>query len=454
MTNSKTIIAQITPIGKSGVGILRISGKQCKKVAKLILKKIPKERYATYSDFFNHDGKIIDKGIALWFPSPNSFTGEDTLELQGHGNPIILDMLIKTILTIKNVRIAHPGEFSKRAFLNGKIDLVQAEAIADLINSDTEEAAIYSLQSMEGNLSVNISNITKLITKLRTRIETHINFSYEESVSIDVNSINITLLNILKQIKIIQLSENKGSILHEGIQLALVGPPNTGKSTLFNRLSLNDSAIVTEIKGTTRDILKEKINLNGHLLHILDTAGIHNTNNEVEKIGIKRTWEKIKQCNYILLILDCSKSNKENISIYNSILKSSVKKNKISIIMNKCDLINKKPGVQYNLKLGNCLFVSGKENTGINDLKSHLQKIITNNISSEGLFISRRRHSYILNNILEHLSKTIYIWKKTKNIELLAEDLRLIQKKFGKITGEFTTEDLLESIFSTFCIGK
>ncbi|QCI19159.1 tRNA uridine-5-carboxymethylaminomethyl(34) synthesis GTPase MnmE [Buchnera aphidicola] len=454
MTNSKTIIAQITPIGKSGVGILRISGKQCKKVAKLVLKKIPKERYAEYLDFLNYNGKIIDKGIALWFPSPNSFTGEDTLELQGHGNPIILDMLINTILTVKNVRIAHPGEFSKRAFLNGKIDLIQAEAIADLINSNTEEAAIYSLQSMTGNLSVNISNITKLIIKLRTKIETHINFSYEESIPIDINSINNTLLNILKKLKMIKLSENKGSLLHEGIQLALIGPPNTGKSTLFNRLSLNDSAIVTEIKGTTRDILQEKINLNGNLLHILDTAGLHNTNDKVEKIGIKRTWEKIKQCNYILLILDCSTSYKKNISIYNSILKSSIKENKISIIMNKCDLINKKPGMHYISKLGKCLFVSGKKNTGIHHLRSHLQKIMTNNICSEGLFISKRRHSYILNNILEFLSETIYAWKKNKNIELLAEDLRLIQKKLGKITGEFTTEDLLESIFSTFCIGK
>jgi len=361
MTSSKTIIAQITPIGKSGVGILRISGKQCKNIAKLVLQKIPKARYAEYLDFLNYKGKIIDKGIALWFPSPNSFTGEDTLELQGHGNPIILDMLINTILTVKNVRIAHPGEFSKRAFLNGKIDLIQAESIADLINSDTEEAAIYSLQSMTGNLSINISNITKSIIQLRTKIETHIDFSYEESVSIDINSINITLLNILKKLKIIKLSENKGSLLHEGIQLALIGPPNTGKSTLFNRLSLNDSAIVTEIKGTTRDILQEKINLNGNLLHILDTAGLHHTNNEVEKIGIKRTWEKIKQCNYILLILDCSKSHEKNISIYNSILESSIKKNKISIIMNKCDLINKKPGIDYISKLGNCLFVSGKK---------------------------------------------------------------------------------------------
>jgi len=454
MNNPKTIIAQITPIGKSGVGILRISGKQCKKIANLVLKKVPKERYAEYLNFFNYNGIIIDKGIALWFPFPNSFTGEDTLELQGHGNPVILDMLIKTILTVKNVRIAYPGEFSKRAFLNGKIDLIQAEAIADLINSDTEKAAIYSLQSMTGNLSTNISKITKLIIRLRTKIETHINFSYEESIPIDVDSINITLLSILKKLKIIKLSENKGGLLYEGMQLALIGPPNTGKSTLFNRLSLKDSAIVTEIKGTTRDILKEKLNLNGNLLYILDTAGLHDTNDKIEKIGIQKTWKKIKQCNYILLILDSSKSHKKNISIYNSILQSSVKKNKISIIMNKCDLINKTPGIHYISNLGNCLFVSGKKNIGIHYLKSHLKKIITNNISSEGLFISRRRHVCILNEIFESLSKVIYNWKKTKNIELLAEDLRFIQNNIGKITGEFTTEDLLDSIFSTFCIGK
>jgi len=450
----KTIVAQVTPSGKSGVGIIRTSGTQSKKIAKLLLKKIPKKRTAEYLNFFDKKKTLIDKGIAIWFPAPHSFTGEDVLELQGHGNPILLDILIKNILTIKNVRIAYPGEFSKRAFLNGKIDLIQAESITDLINAKTKESILSSLQIMQGTFSTYITNLSNLITEIRTKIETNLNFSNDESFPITNQFIDKKIKALLKRSKQIKNLEKKGSVLNEGISVVLSGPPNVGKSTIFNCLSLKESAIVTNIKGTTRDILKEEIYLNGTTIKIFDTAGLHKTKNEIEKIGISRTWKKIYKSNHTFLVLDCSIELKKNVKIYEKFIKKYSEKNKVTVIMNKADIKKQKYGFYPIKGIGKCLFLSGKKKLGFQFLTHYLQKIVKKENSSESLFLSRRRHLNTLKQFYSRLKKGEKTWKENKNILMLAEDLQIMQRKLGEITGEITSEKLLDEIFSSFCIGK
>ncbi|QFQ32766.1 tRNA uridine-5-carboxymethylaminomethyl(34) synthesis GTPase MnmE [Buchnera aphidicola (Aphis fabae)] len=455
MIQNDTIVAQVTHPGKSAVGILRISGINAKEVAIEILGKTPNPRFATYTKFLNKNKEILDHGISLWFPAPFSFTGEDILELQCHGSPFIIDLLIKRILFIKNTRLAKPGEFCERAFLNGKIDLVQAEAIDDLINSETESMVKASLNSLQGNFSRDINNLVEILTQFRVDIESsidfpeeEINFNFDDIVSNNLNQLKNQFLKIKKII-------SDTSIIRETKKIIIVGPPNAGKSSLLNMLSSSNRAIVTNIPGTTRDLLYEQININGFLCEIIDTAGFHNTQDEIEKIGINRAWETLKTCDHILFVIDKTINPKNQKKISNDFIKKMNFYNnsiQITFVLNKNDLLKDDFGIK---KIEDCYFISISALTGqgVNILKKHLVKSEKNKVK-EGLFLARRRHLHQIDLSYHEFLKANKNWLKYKNIEFLAESLSLMNKLIGEITGSFSSNDLLNRIFSTFCIGK
>ncbi|QCI18017.1 tRNA uridine-5-carboxymethylaminomethyl(34) synthesis GTPase MnmE [Buchnera aphidicola (Aphis nasturtii)] len=455
MIQNDTIVAPVTYPGKSAVGILRISGMNTRRIAREILGKIPKPRFATYAKFLNKNKTILDQGISLWFPAPFSFTGEDVLELQGHGNPLIMDLLIKRILSIKNTRLAKPGEFCERAFLNGKIDLVQAEAIDDLINSETESMVKGSLNSLEGNFSCYITNLVEILNTFRVNIESSIDFSEEEInfhcddiVNNNFQKLNDQFLNIKKIIK------NK-SIIRESKKIIIIGPPNAGKSSLLNILSSRNRAIVTNIPGTTRDLLYESINIDGFLCEIIDTAGLHDTDNEIEKMGINRALEIVKTCDHILFVIDKTIDIASQKKISSDFIKKINLCNsgiRITFILNKNDLLKDSFGIK---KIEDFYFISISALTGqgLDVLKKHLIKVEKNK-EKEGLFIARRRHVHQIDLSYREFLKAKKTWVKYKNIELLAESLSLMNKLLGEIIGSFSSNDLLNRIFSTFCIGK
>ncbi|QCI18590.1 tRNA uridine-5-carboxymethylaminomethyl(34) synthesis GTPase MnmE [Buchnera aphidicola] len=455
MIQDDTIIAQVTYPGKSAVGILRISGIHAKQVAINILGKIPKPRFATYSKFFNKNNEVLDQGISLWFPGPYSFTGEDVLELQGHGSPLVMDLLIKSILSIKNTRLAKPGEFCERAFLNGKIDLIQAEAIDDLINSETESMLKASLNSLQGRFSSYIRKLIKVLINFRVHIESSIDFS-EEEINLNVDSVIYDHFHKLNshflQIKKTVTNE---SVIRESKKIIIVGPPNAGKSSILNVLSSRERAIVTNIPGTTRDLLYEYININGFVCEIIDTAGFHETKDEIEKIGITRAWEAIKSCDHILFVIDKTIKLENQKKISDDFIKKITSYNnsiQITFVLNKIDLLKDNFGIK---KIGNFYFISVSALTGqgIDILKKHIIKIEKNK-EKESLFIARRRHIHQIDLSYNEFLKAQKNWFKYKNIELLAESLSLINKLMGEITGSFSSNDLLNCIFSTFCIGK
>ncbi|WP_422667491.1 tRNA uridine-5-carboxymethylaminomethyl(34) synthesis GTPase MnmE [Buchnera aphidicola] len=452
MTHTDTIIALVTASGKSAVSILRISGSQAHKVALAVLGKIPFSRLATYSHFLDQNKKILDQGIAIWFPSPNSFTGEDILELQGHGSPIIVDLLIKRILLINNVRLAKPGEFSERAFLNGKIDLIQAEAIDDLINSETEESVRSSLNSLQGIFSFYIKDLMSIVIDLRTNIEVDIDFS-EEDININLENIISLKMKVLydKFEKIRKLVQN-GKILKEGKNIVIAGLPNAGKSSLFNILSYSDRAIVTTIPGTTRDVLYEYINIDGMLLKIIDTAGLRETKDEVESIGIKRGWNEIKTADHVLFVIDNTINKLEQKKICDDFIKNFSNDKKITFILNKNDIVKD----QYKIeKIEDMFFITISAHTGqgIDLLRNHLNNIEKNK-NNESIFIARRRHLHQIDLSFNEFNMAKKQWKNNKNIELLANSLNIISQLLGEIIGQFKSHDLLNRIFSEFCIGK
>jgi tRNA modification GTPase len=455
ITNKDTIAAQATPVGRGGVGIIRISGPKALTVAEQLLKITPEVRKAHYTPFYNQQGEIIDQGIALYFKGPHSFTGEDVLELQGHGGPVILDMLLQQILTIPGIRLANPGEFSEQAFLNDKIDLTQAEAIADLINATSTQAAKSALQSLKGEFSHYVHNLVDQVIKLRMYVEAAIDFPEEEIDFLTESHVSDDLKTIIANLKSLLSKAQQGALMREGMRVVIAGRPNAGKSSLLNALSGKESAIVTDIAGTTRDVLAEHIHLDGMPLHIVDTAGLRDSEDKVEQIGIERAWQEIKQADRILLMIDSNDFTigEDLTQHWPEFFEQLPKELGITVILNKADISQRAIGITNHQGI-TYITLSAKQQQGINLLTDHLKDIMGYQGNTEGNFMARRRHINALNTALEHLETGLYQLESFMAGEILAEELRLTQQALNTITGEFTNDDLLGEIFSSFCIGK
>jgi tRNA modification GTPase len=441
--NLDTIAAIATPSGRGGIGVVRVSGQAVLAIARGILGVLPPPRQAVFGDFRAANGDLLDQGIALFFPAPHSFTGENILELQGHGGIVVMDQLLQATLAF-GARLARPGEFSERAFLNGKLDLTQAEAIADLIDSASVQAARCALRSLQGVFSRRINELVQLLIELRTYIEAGIDFVEEE---IDLLSDGLVLQKInalLEQIEMIFTQAQQGFLLKEGMHLVLVGAPNVGKSSLLNSLAGRETAIVTPIAGTTRDLVRDQILLDGMPLHIVDTAGLRETEDIVEKQGIERTLHVMSEADLVIVLLD--DRHPEDVAETELLQQLKIKP---LLVRNKIDL----SGHAAGLTPDNVLYISAKTGEGIGELKAYLRQQMGLNVQTEGHFMARRRHltalltaKEALNNSLNHL--------QLRHSELLAEELRLAQLALSEITGTFTADDLLGEIFSSFCIGK
>lgn len=454
MLINDTIIAQATPPGRGGVGILRVSGPKAALVAETVLGKLPKPRYADYLPFRDVEGAVLDQGIAIYFPGPNSFTGEDVLELQGHGGPVILDLLLRRILAIDGIRIANPGEFSERAFLNDKLDLAQAEAIADLIDASSEQAARSAMNSLQGAFSSHIHQLVEALTHLRIYVEAAIDFPDEEIDFLSDGKIEAKLNEVVADLELVRSQARQGSLLREGMKVVIAGRPNAGKSSLLNALAGREAAIVTDIAGTTRDVLREHIHIDGMPLHIIDTAGLREASDEVERIGIERAWKEIEQADHVLFMVDSTTTNAtEPQEIWPEFMARLPDELPVTVIRNKADMTNEPvefiSDTRYPL-----IRLSAREEKGIDLLRDHLKEAIGFNSNTEGGFLARSRHLQALNAAAVHLEQGYDQLVNARSGELLAEELRLAQQELSEITGEFTSDDLLGRIFSSFCIGK
>ncbi|OSN00842.1 tRNA uridine-5-carboxymethylaminomethyl(34) synthesis GTPase MnmE [Lonsdalea populi] len=454
MSHTDTIVAQATPPGRGGVGILRISGSAASAVAQAVLGKLPRPRYADYLPFLDADGSVLDQGIALWFPNPNSFTGEDVLELQGHGGPVILDLLLKRILTLPGLRIARPGEFSERAFLNDKLDLAQAEAIADLIDASSEQAARSAVNSLQGAFSSRIHQLVETLTQLRIYVEAAIDFPDEEIDFLSDGKIEAQLNTVIADLNGVRAEARQGSLLREGMKVVIAGRPNAGKSSLLNALAGREAAIVTDIAGTTRDVLREHIHIDGMPLHIIDTAGLRDANDEVERIGIERAWQEIEQADRVLFMVDGTTTEaSEPAALWPEFMARLPKTLPITVVRNKADITGETLGIE-DVSTHSLIRLSARTGEGVDLLRNHLKESMGFTISTESGFLARRRHLQALESAAEHLEQGRDQLVSAYAGELLAEELRLSQQALSEITGEFTSDDLLGRIFSSFCIGK
>lgn len=440
MDLDQTIVAIATPPGRGGVGIVRVSGKNALAIAQNISQKKLKPRVALFTPFCDQT-HVIDEGIILYFKAPHSFTGEEVVEFQGHGSPLVLDQLVQKIIAC-GARLARPGEFTERAFLNGKMDLSQAEAVADLINATTLMAAQSAMRSLQGDFSVEVNKLLQELIQLRMFIESSIDFTDEDIDFISEHNIIGALEVLLKQISAVRAAAQQGVLLQAGIQVVIAGAPNAGKSSLLNCLSGRDSAIVTEIAGTTRDVLKEQIHIDGLPLHIIDTAGLRETQCVVEREGVKRAHHEINQADLILWVYDGTQPYIAPPSFPAHIPLIRVK-NKMDLLV--ADAANPQK---------NTVTISAKHKTNLCELKQAIKEYIGFYSSDSSIFTARRRHLDALDKTCEHIEQGLIAFRDTGAHELLAEELRQASMALGEITGKFTTEDLLGKIFAEFCIGK
>ena len=449
-----TIVAQATAPGRGGVGIIRVSGPKANQVALEVTGKTLKPRYAEYLPFQAEDGTVLDQGIALYFPNPHSFTGEDVLELQGHGGPVVMDMLIKRILGIDGVRAARPGEFSERAFLNDKMDLTQAEAIADLIDASSEEAAKSALQSLQGQFSQRIQTLVESLIHLRIYVEAAIDFPEEEIDFLADGKVSGDLQTIIDNLDAVRKEANQGAIMREGMKVVIAGRPNAGKSSLLNALSGKESAIVTDIAGTTRDVLREHIHIDGMPLHIIDTAGLRDASDEVEKIGIERAWDEIAQADRVLFMVDGTTTDATDPKdIWPDFVDRLPNSIGMTVIRNKADQTGEDMGICH-VNDPTLIRLSAKTGAGVDALRTHLKECMGFSGNTEGGFMARRRHLDALERAAQHLQIGQEQLEGYMAGEILAEELRITQQYLNEITGEFSSDDLLGRIFSSFCIGK
>ena len=459
MTRRLPIIAVATAPGKAGVGVIRISGPQLQPIAEALFHRPLTPRQANLLSLRDGHGEIIDQLIAIYFLAPASFTGEDVLELQCHGGPQLLELVMRRCLELgkdHGLVIAEPGEFSLRAYLNNKIDLAQAEAIADLIGAQSEAAVRGAARSLQGTFSNNINSLIEEITQLRILVESTLDFPEEEIEFLENAHARERLIIVTSKLHALRESAKQGRILRDGVQLVLVGPPNVGKSSLLNRLAGEEVAIVTPIAGTTRDRVKESITINGVPMHIIDTAGLRDTNDLVEAKGIERSWEAIRAADLVIFLQDSgSLGSSENVNIKElkaQILKALPPNCPILEVGNKSDLLTSSNPNQSDAQT---LLVSAKTGDGIETLKQEILKSVGWGGSQEGVIVARRRHLDCLDRAFTHLEKSQrFAADGNISLELFAEELRLAQDQLGQITGKLLPDDLLGKIFSQFCIGK
>ncbi|HIF36610.1 MAG TPA: tRNA uridine-5-carboxymethylaminomethyl(34) synthesis GTPase MnmE [Candidatus Thioglobus sp.] len=446
MHKVETICALATAVGQSGIGVVRVSGPLSKTIANKLLQIELKPRHAYYGSFYDKDSNKIDKGVSIYFPGPNSYTGEDVIEFQGHGGMSVLRRLLETA-TFFGARLAEPGEFTKRAFLNGKMDLVQAEAVQDLIQSSSEQSALSAVRSLTGEFSEKINHLLADLTSLRVFVEATIDFSDEEIDFLESHEVSVKLQTLKNLLLEILETANQGAILRDGLYVTIAGKPNAGKSSLLNALTKQPSAIVTDIAGTTRDVLKETIHIDGMPLHIIDTAGLHNSNNIIEQEGIRRAHTEINNADVVLLVYD-AKDKLADLSI----LPEAVKNKPIIYIRNKIDLLKAKAKIN-EVENQTEVSLSAKNGDGIDLLRQALSEAAGYKPDGEGVFLARKRHILAIDLTLNYINSAIEQLEGGAS-ELVAEDLRQAGMSLGTITGEFSSDDLLGEIFSSFCIGK
>ncbi|MEP6884909.1 MAG: tRNA uridine-5-carboxymethylaminomethyl(34) synthesis GTPase MnmE [Gammaproteobacteria bacterium] len=452
MNSPDTIVAIASAPGRGAVGIIRVSGAKVPQIAVAILRSLPTPRQARLASFLDAEGKAIDEGIALYFPAPASYTGDPVLELQGHGGTLVLDLLLQRLLEL-GCRMARPGEFSERAFLNGKIDIAQAEAIADLIGAGTAAAARAAVRSLQGEFSARVTDLKTQITGLRAYVEAAIDFPDEEIDFLSDRALRDRLAAVLAAFDSITAAARQGALLREGLTVVIAGLPNAGKSSLLNRLAGEDVAIVTDVPGTTRDVLRRQVHLDGLPLNLVDTAGLRPAADVVEAEGVRRARQEIARADRVLYILDATASTDAAAISVDTELQSLPAGMRVTLVFNKIDLIGT-PAVLDQSVDPPRVFVSALTGEGLPLLRSHLKTSAGYVDSDSGAFAARRRHLDALARACRHVQDAADTLNSTRAFELFAEDLRLAQHALGEITGEFTNQDLLGEIFGSFCVGK
>lgn len=444
------IVALATAPGRSGVGILRLSGPDLHEVARRLIRSLPPPRQAQVRTFLDARGRELDRGLVLRFCAPASFTGEDVLELHAHGGPVLLDALIESAVAA-GARLARPGEFTERAFLNGRIDLAQAEAVADVIDAGSTEALRGAVRSLRGEFSARVSALSKAILGVRVQTEARIDFSDEEIEAVDRESLLAALHGVLGDLDALCATARTGSLLREGVQLAVVGRPNVGKSTLLNALVGHAAAIVTPVPGTTRDVVRERLCIDGLVFHLSDTAGLRATDDAVERIGITRTWEAVESAGLVLLVVDdrCALADEDEQVLSHARASDT----RVIVVRNKIDLSGATPGVCSDGPT-ETLRLCATGGQGLAELRSTMKRVAGYCDSAASGFTARQRHLVALAEARAALHRAIELTAAEAGLELVAEELRIAQCALGEITGEVSSERLLSEIFATFCIGK
>ena len=439
-----TIVARASAPGLGGVGVIRISGSDTKAIATALLGKIPENRFATKSSFIDESGNALDHGLALFFLGPASYTGEDTLELHCHGSPVVLDQVLKRVLRL-GAELARPGEFTERAFLNGKLDLAQAESVADLINSQTQAAAKFALRSLSGVFSKEIDDLSQRIETVRVLVEATIDFSDEPVDDLNVDQLRLHIIEISEKIRNILDRSRPGLLLAQGATIAIAGPPNAGKSSLLNAFAGSEKAIVSPQAGTTRDLIEAHIALGGIPVHMIDTAGLRASDDDIEVEGVRRARETIDAADLVLCVLDDSDPASSRFELRSETGRTL----KQITVFNKSDLSGRPMGDTPD-GINAAVAVSAKNGSGIKQLTEAVRMALGFQGDDEDLILARRRHLNVLEKALELMDRASVLDEP----ELVAEELRLAHRLLGEITGAFSTEDLLGEIFSSFCIGK
>ena len=449
-----TIAAIATPAGRGGIGIVRVSGPGCRDIGEGLLGGVPAPRVAALRTFLGPDGDAIDEGIALYFPAPHSLTGEDVLELQGHGGPVVLDMLLRRVLEL-GARQAEPGEFTQRAFLNDKLDLAQAEAIADLIDSGSAQAARAALRSLRGEFSMQVHELTEALLRLRMWVEAAIDFPEEEIDFLADRALGERMADIRTRFAELGEAARQGALLRDGLTLVIAGRPNAGKSSLLNRLAGYEAAIVTPVPGTTRDVLRERIEIDGLPLHILDTAGLRESPDEVEAEGIRRAHREIERADRVLFIVDAS--DPAALAAAGADLAALPTSAPRTVVMNKIDrtavAARIEPDADRSAERAT-VWLSATTGEGLDLLRAHLKDCVGFHPAGAGALSARARHLDALRRARAHVDEAHRLLVERHAGELVAEELTAAQRALGEITGEVTSDDLLGRIFGSFCIGK